>query len=257
MVHVLILRAAGTNCEVETARAFKIAGSDPKILRVNEVYRQKLNLMDYEIIAIPGGFSYGDDVSSGKILALELRYFLREALHRFISDGRLIIGICNGFQVLVKAGLLPAFEGPFIRQEATLAFNDIGYYHDRWVYLKCLNKNTPFTSHLKDIIELPVAHAEGKFIIGRDGLKKLERNNQIALIYVDEKGREADFPYNPNGSVRNIAGVTNPEGNIMGLMPHPERFIHPYHYPNWTRCIKEADGMKIFRSMVEYAKKKL
>ncbi|MBS7658062.1 MAG: phosphoribosylformylglycinamidine synthase subunit PurQ [Candidatus Bathyarchaeia archaeon] len=258
-VKVAVVRVAGTNCEIETAYAFKLAGAKPEIIHMNEFYKKRKNLEEYQVLAFPGGFSYGDDIAAAKLWANEIKYKLKKEVQQFVEEGKPVIGICNGFQVLVKTGLLPAFEEPMKKQEATLAFNNIGLYHDRWVYLKPESKKCIFTKNLNKIIFLPVAHAEGKFVINEEGLKKLEENNQIVFRYVNDKGELAGFPWNPNGSIGNIAGICNPEGNILGLMPHPERFIHKWMHPLWTKLNslpKEGDGLIIFKNAVEYAAKK-
>jgi phosphoribosylformylglycinamidine synthase len=258
-VKAVVLRVAGTNCDVETAYALKKAGADPEVVHMNQLYKGLKRLEDYQLMVFPGGFSYGDDVSAAVLWAKEIKHRLGGEVKRFVEEGKPVLGICNGFQVLVKAGLIPAFEGLMKKQEATLAFNDIGLYHDRWVYLKheaecpCV-----FTEGLNRLIYLPVAHAEGKFIIDPKGLEKLVENRQIVFRYVDQTGELKSFPYNPNGSVGNIAGICNREGNVFGLMPHPERFLHKYTHPYWTsvNLPEDGDGLHIFRKAVEYAEKR-
>jgi len=258
-VKVAVVRVAGTNCEIETAYAFKLAGAKPEIIHMNEFYKRRKCLEDYQILAFPGGFSYGDDIAAAKLWANEIKYKLKKEVKQFVEEGKPVIGICNGFQVLIKTGLLPAFEEPMKKQEATLAFNDIGLYYDGWVYLKPESKKCIFIKGLNKIIFLPVAHAEGKFVINEAGLKKLEENDQIVFRYVNNKGELAGFPWNPNGSMGNIAGICNPEGNVLGLMPHPERFLHKWMHPLWTKLSSlniEGDGLIIFKNAVEYASKK-
>lgn len=257
-VKAIVLRVAGTNCEVETAYAFKLAGADADIVHMKELYRRRRSLEEYQVLALPGGFSYGDDVAAAKLWANELKYRLGKDVKRFVEEGKPVIGICNGFQVLVKSGLLPAFESTIGKQEATLAFNDIGLYHDRWVYLRPESDKCVFTKGLRKLIFLPVAHAEGKFVIEPEGLRKLEENGQIVFRYTDGEGNLAGFPWNPNGSVGNIAGICNPEGNVLGLMPHPERYLHKWMHPLWTKLQNldpEGDGLILFKNAVEYASK--
>jgi phosphoribosylformylglycinamidine synthase len=209
-------------------------------------------------MVFPGGFSYGDDVSAAVLWAKELKYRLGGKVRRFVEEGKPVLGICNGFQVLVKAGLLPAFSGLMERQEATLAFNDIGLYYDGWVYLKHEPRcHCIFTEGLNDVVYLPVAHAEGKFVINQEGLEELWDSQQVVLRYVNQNGEFDGFPYNPNGSVDDIAGICNREGNVFGLMPHPERSLHVYMHPRWTgnAANKEGDGLHIFRKAVGYAEK--
>lgn len=251
---VIILRTAGTNCDYETEYAFKLAGARAERVHINRLIEGSVRLDDYDILAIPGGFSYGDDISAGVLLANELRYKLRDQVERFIEEGKLIIGICNGFQVLVKTGLLPRFEGMEGKQLATLHLNDSAKFECRWVYLRLESDRCVFTKGLKPIIYLPVAHAEGKFIAPNDVLDKLEENGQVVFRYVDEEGRIAGYPYNPNGSMRNIAGICDPTGRIFGLMPHPERYVWRYQHPRWTReeLPEEGDGLAIFKNAVRY-----
>ena len=257
-VRTIVLRVDGTNCDEETVIAFRKAGSLVDLVHINELIRKEKSLEDYQILCIPGGFTYGDDIAAGKIFSVLLKYKLKDELKKFIEEGKLVLGICNGFQVLVKTGLLPALNGLMKEQEATLAFNDCGYFQDRWVYLKHENKrNCVFTRGIKEIIYIPVNHAEGKFVAERRVIRKLEENDQIVFKYVDPEGNYAGFPWNPNGSMDNIAGVCNPDGNVFGLMPHPEKFIHKYMHPYWTRLNlkEEGDGFKIFRNAVEFARK--
>ena len=259
-VRTIVLRVEGTNCDEETVIAFKKAGSLVDLVHINELKKGKKSLEDYQILCIPGGFTYGDDIAAGKIFAVLLKYMLSKDVKRFVEEGKLVLGICNGFQVLVKDGLLPGLNGVMEKQEATLAFNDCGYFQDRWVYLKHENKGKcVFTKGIKDIIYVPVNHAEGKFVADREIIEKLEENDQIVFKYVDPDDNYAGFPWNPNGSIDNIAGICNPEGNVFGLMPHPEKFIHKWMHPYWTRLKleEEGDGFRIFKNAVEFAEKKV
>lgn len=255
---VIVLRTAGTNCDHETAYAFRTAGADVDLVHINQLTRGEKDLSSYQILAIPGGFSYGDDISAGKILANELRYKLRKPIEQFIADGKLMIGICNGFQVMVKAGLLPGFNGISDVQEVTLYTNDSGKFECRWVYLKSIDGNRcVFTKNMKEIIYLPVAHGEGKFTaINEKVLDALESSGQVVLKYVDPEGGYGGYPWNPNGSDRNIAGICDSTGRVFGLMPHPERYITRYNHPRWTRekLREEGDGLIIFRNAIEHAK---
>jgi phosphoribosylformylglycinamidine synthase len=274
-VRVLILRAAGTNCDMETAFAFQLAGADTELVHVNELTSKRKKLDGFQILAIPGGFTYGDDIASGKILANELKFELEDGMRRFVKDGNLIIGICNGFQILVKAGLLPNLAGDLKTIDTTLTLNDSARFEDRWVYLKKFQipnskfqRNSKFqipnsktacvwTEGIDDVIYLPVAHAEGKFIPKDDAvLRRLKKEGMIVFKYVDEKGKRAEYPANPNGSVEGIAGICDPSGRIFGLMPHPERHISYLQHPCWTRKRggEEGDGLKIFKNGVRFAK---
>jgi len=252
MVKVLILRVAGTNCDLETEWAFKLAGANPERVHINEIVKGKKKLKDYQILAIPGGFSYGDDIGAGKVLANEIRYKIWDQIEDFIKEKKPIIGICNGFQVLVKSGILPWNS----EQTVTLGWNDSGRFEDRWVYLKVEESVCKFTEGLPEIIRLPVAHSEGKFIPKSDKvLQKLKRKKQIVFRYVSPDGKISGYPYNPNGSVDNIAGICDEEGIILGMMPHPERCLLKFHYPDWTRMEESVEygiGFKIFEKMVKY-----
>lgn len=264
-IKVIVLRTAGTNCDKETAFAFQEAGAESELVHINELTRKEKVLDSYQIMAIPGGFTYGDDIASGKILANELKFRIGEALHKFIHGGKLIIGICNGFQVLVKAGLLPNLAGDSRTIESTLTLNDSDKFEDRWVYLKRAGSGRSasrciWTEGMDKIIQLPVAHGEGKFI-PKDAsiLKKIKDNGLVVFEYVDSAGRRAPYPYCPNGSVENIAGICDPTGRIFGLMPHPERHIMACQHPGWTRDKKKTggDGLAIFKNGVRYARKYL
>ena len=253
---VLILRTAGTNCDYETRYAFEKAGAKVDAVHINILLANKKLLEDYQILTLPGGFTYGDDVSAGKILANQIKYNLEEDIKTFIHEKKLILGICNGFQALTKAGLLPAIDKQ--HQEATLTFNDSNKFEDRWVYLKiCSNKSIFVKDEEISKIYLPVAHGEGKFVTQDESiLNKITMNQQIVLKYVNEQGEETGYPWNPNGSVRNIAGICDPTGQILGIMPHPERHVEPTQHPRWTRNgLKEfGDGFLIFRNAVDYIK---
>lgn len=260
MVKVAILFAAGTNCDSETAYAFELAGAKTDLVHINELKANRKSLANYQILAIPGGFTYGDYIAAGRILATELKYCLHEAIKQFIEDGKLIIGICNGFQVLVKAGILPGNNGYLTEQIVTLDANDSNRYEDRWVYLKNIEGNRClFTDGISELLYMPVAHAEGKFITKtKPILNQLKKNGQVVFCYVDENGKKTGYPYNPNGSMDNIAGICDPTGRIFGLMPHPERFIYQELHPHWTRKTKfKPQGQLIFQNAVKYAQKNL
>ncbi len=251
-IRALILRGPGTNCDVETAFAFQQAGAEVVFAHVNQLVRREQRLADYRIMVIPGGFTYGDDLGAGKVLANELRLKLGEDVVRFVESGGLILGICNGFQVLVKASILPE---PAQRDASglTLTSNDSGRFECRWVHLKT-NKESPcvFTKDI-DRMYLPVAHGEGKVVVTTpDVLPKLN----IALYYTDESGnRDAGYPHNPNGSVADIAGICDATGRVFALMPHPERHIRGSQHPQWTRlgAREHGDGFKIFQNAVSWA----
>ncbi|MDP3730377.1 MAG: phosphoribosylformylglycinamidine synthase I [Candidatus Omnitrophota bacterium] len=266
MVKVIVLRTAGTNCDKETAFAFEEAGAAAQLVHINRLSSGEKELSEYQILAIPGGFSYGDDIASGKILANELKYGIAEDVRKFVRDGKLIIGICNGFQILVKSGLLPNLSGDFKTIETTLTLNDSAKFEDRWVYLKraqdtrAQEHKCVWTKDINEIIYLPVAHGEGKFIPkDKNILAKLKKYGLIVFEYVDEKGNKKGFPYNPNGSVENIAGICDKTGRVFGLMPHPERHISFLQHPRWTRHKNRGrgDGFAIFKNGVDFVKKHL
>ncbi|MCK4248648.1 MAG: phosphoribosylformylglycinamidine synthase I [Candidatus Omnitrophica bacterium] len=259
-VKVLVLRTAGTNCDQETAHAFSLVGANADLVHINRLKEKEVKLNDYHILALPGGFTYGDDVASGKVLANELRYGLGEELDQFIEAGKLIIGICNGFQVLVKAGILPEHKAGDFDVSTTLTYNDSGKFEDRWVYLKSATEKCVWTKDLAEIIYLPVAHGEGKFMPEDNKvLEQLKKQGQIVFRYVDSKGKAAKYPENPNNSVDSIAGICDPTGRIFGLMPHPERHVHPASHPRWTRegLKSEGDGLAIFRNGVDFVAENL
>jgi len=250
-VRVLVLRGPGTNCDGETVFAFEQAGAEAERVHINRLVSKEVNLMDYQVMAVPGGFTYGDDVAAGKVLANELKLKLGEQVNRFVDDGRLIIGICNGFQILVKAGLLPRLKKNQ-SQRLTLTNNDSGKFECRWVYLG-VNPKSPcvFTKGMESMY-VPVAHGEGKFT---GNLKTINNANEV-VYYMDDKGnRKAGYPWNPNGSERNIAGICDDSGRIFALMPHPERHIRGTQHPQWTRfgAKKHGDGFPVFMNAVKYA----
>ena len=236
MVKVAVLRSAGANCNDETAQAFKMAGAEVEQVHINEFISSK-KLDEYDVLAIPGGFSYGDYISAGAILANQLVTKLKKQLDEFVQSGKIIIGICNGFQVLVKTGLLPG-DG----MKATLTNNSSGNFECRWIKL------------IGNYGEMhaPVAHAEGKFVADEETIELLEKNNQIVYKYSD-----SEFPANPNGSVNDIAGISNKQGNVIGLMPHPERHLTCENHPEWTRTVcEEGEGLQFFRKIIEKAEGK-
>ncbi len=249
--NVLVLRTAGTNCDLETEFAFRLAGAETCKLHVNALRREPDRLQDFHVLALPGGFSYGDDLGAGKVLANELLASLRPAIERFLADGKLIIGICNGFQVLVKTGLLPGNER--WKQQATLTFNDSGKFEDRWVHLQAPESRCALVE-AGERVYLPVAHAEGKLIVEDEAvMEEMRANGQIIYRYVAPDGGPADYPWNPNGSADDIAGICDPSGRVIGLMPHPERHCLPLHDPRWTRrgLQDEGEGLRFFRRAVQ------
>ena len=250
---VLVVRAPGTNCDQETAHAWQRAGATVETWHVNRLIEAPSDLDRFQVLTIPGGFSYGDDLGAGRILATRIGIVLGDAVRRFHDRGGLVLGICNGFQVLVRSGLLPGGPAPC---PTTLAHNDSGRFEARWVKLLPRPGQSPFVSFAEPI-ELPVAHGEGKFLTAEPALlDRLNQNRQLVLWYTGLEGRPTlDYPANPNGSARGVAGLCDPTGRIFGLMPHPERFIDSWQHPRWTRRdvnhAREGDGLRIFRSAVE------
>lgn len=253
-VNVLVLRGPGSNCDQETVFAFQQAGATASLCHINQLIRHERRLSDYQVFVIPGGFTYGDDIAAGRILGNELKVKLGEDIKVFVDNGGLILGICNGFQVMTKAGILPEMskaDAPPL----TLTNNDSGRFECRWVHL-LINKKSPcvFTQGL-DNIYLPIAHGEGKLVTDMRGLRELN----AVLYYTDEAGdRMAGYPHNPNGSMDNIAGVCDSTGRIFALMPHPERHIRFTQHPQWTRKKpkEHGDGFAIFQNAVKFAKSK-
>jgi len=238
-VRVLVLRAAGTNCDRETLRAFDLAGAKAEARHVNELLARPEMLETYDGVVIPGGFSYGDDIAGGRVLAAEWRHHLLEATQRFLARGGLLLGICNGFQVLLQTGLLP---GPASAgRKATLTHNDSHRYIDRWVELEAVSDRCPFVRR-GATYAFPIAHAEGKFVAGPEELARLEENGQVVFRYRK----------NPNGSMHDIAGICDETGRVLGLMPHPERHMEPWHHPAWTKrgLAEKTDGRRFFEALV-------
>lgn len=248
----LILRAPGTNCDEETAEAWSRAGAEAAIWHVNRLFESPAQLETFQILTLPGGFSYGDDLGAGRIMATRMAIALGDELKQFHDRGGLILGICNGFQALVRGGLLPGEpqSGP-----ATLAHNDSGKFECRWVRLLPRPGVSPFVT-FDEPIELPVAHGEGKWVMANDSaLDRLDRSGRVVLHYASHDGQPTmEYPANPNGSTGAAAGVCDPTGRIFGLMPHPERHIDPLQHPRWTRRSGDqpacGDGLRIFQSAV-------
>lgn len=261
----LVLTGFGLNCDEETAYALEVAGARPERVHLNSLIAGEKTLSEYQIFVVGGGFSWGDDHGAGVILAMRLRHRLQDDLLNFVEHGNLVLGICNGFQVLVNLGLLPMFEPRHFRRDVALIHNDCGGFRDQWVHLT-VNSNSPcvFTRGI-DHIELPVRHGEGKFYAENAVLHRLIDQGQVVLRYARADGRPAEglFPANPNGSIQDIAGICDPSGRIFGLMPHPEAFNHWTNHPDWTYfreqyrrggqpCPSEGAGIQLFRNALEY-----
>jgi phosphoribosylformylglycinamidine synthase len=266
-IRVLVMRAGGTNCDAETQRAFQELGVNAETRHLNEVVKAR-NLMDYDVLVFPGGFSYGDYVRSGAIFARLLSAKLGKELRAFINDNRPILGICNGFQILVEEGLLPGFEGVSAYPEASLANNIPQGFKCQWTYLKNENGGKCiFTSKIPKgaVLRLPIAHGEGRFLFPKEKetqlLQRLYDNDMMVLRYCDKNGAVAEgkYPTNPNGSFHDIAGICNREGTIFGLMPHPERALYWWQQPDWTsqqQMPQYGDGKLLFESLLAYLTKR-
>ncbi|MCP4115435.1 MAG: phosphoribosylformylglycinamidine synthase subunit PurQ [Desulfobacteraceae bacterium] len=265
-VRALVLTGFGLNCDMETAYAFELAGATARRVHINALVDRKVDLDDFHILAFGGGFSWGDDHGAGVVQALKLKNHLGDKLLSFVEKGRLVIGICNGFQTLVNLGLLPGLDNDYRARTVALTWNDCGNFRDQWVTLKG-NEESPcvFTKGMTSA-DMPVRHGEGKFVTDKELLERLIANNQVVFRYADENNEPArgKFPLNPNGSMDDIAGICDPTGRIFGLMPHPEAYNHVTNHPDWARQ-KEAlkregksldtgltPGMRIFRNGVDY-----
>ena len=261
----LILRTAGTNCDEETAYAFELAGAVAERVHLNRILENPRAMEQYQLLAIPGGFSYGDDIAAGRIFANQIVHHLRDALAAFIDAGKPVIGICNGFQVLIKTDLLPGPLAGQSGQTATLTNNDCGRFVDRWICLKPQSKRCIWTEGLADAgglpIDLPVAHGEGKFVPRNDLVRSaLWEQERVVFTYVKPDGSPAagHFPENPNGSIDDIAGICDDSGLVLGLMPHPERFVRMLQHPAWTSRNRgsaggDGAGLKLFFNAVRRA----
>jgi len=251
---IAILRTDGTNCDEELFYAFERAGGSSEMVHVNQLIHKEKNLRDFQILGLPGGFSYGDDILSGKILANELRNRLKSQLDTCIAEKKLLIGICNGFQTLVRMGYLPWSMQP--AEEVSLIFNDSGHFECRWIQIQVARSNCVFSRGLDNMIfDMPVAHGEGKFVVKNKAVgQKIIDNNHTVFQYVNDREKiTMDYPENPNGSFHSIAGITDLTGHILGLMPHPERNTLSHHHPNWrSKPVRLCNP--IFENAVTYFK---
>ncbi len=263
-VKALVITGVGLNCERETAAAFECCGAKAAQVHLNDLIAGKESLDSFHVLAFIGGFSFGDHLGSGTVFANKLKYSLRDALAKFVKDGKLVIGICNGFQTLTRLGLAPALDGKLFEQQAALTNNDSGVFRDDWIYLKG-NPASPcvFTKGV-DLIRLPIRHGEGKFVADDATLARLEAENMVALRYAAADGKIAtEFPENPNGSLNSIAGICDKSGRVFGLMPHPEAFLSPFNAPDWQtarlqgRLPEWGEGKIIFENAVGFAAERL
>jgi phosphoribosylformylglycinamidine synthase len=253
----LILRTAGTNCDGETAYAFERAGATAEFIHINRLLERPAMIHDYQLLAFPGGFSYGDDIAAGKILANQITHHLSDVLKQFVEAGKPVIGVCNGFQVLVKTDLLPGSLAGQSGQTATLTNNDCGRFVDRWIRVAPRSSKCIWTAGLEPT-DLPIAHGEGKFVPVNDEVRRaLWDQDQVALVYVkaDDSAANGRPPDNPNGSIDDIAGVCDASGLVFGLMPHPERYVEPFQHPAWTRqnpLPAVGLGLRVFENAVRH-----
>jgi phosphoribosylformylglycinamidine synthase I len=265
-IKVLVLSGYGLNCDYESAHAFELAGASALRVHINDLISGSVALAGFEIMVFVGGFSWGDDHGAGVIQAVRLKNNIGDNILEFIEKGKLVIGICNGFQTLVNLGLLPGFDGDYSNRSVALTFNDCGNFRNQWVNLK-VNADSPclFTKGMNHM-QLPIRHGEGKFYAEDDTIKRLKDNGQIVLQYADSDGNPAqgEFPFNPNGSVSDIAGICDATGRVFGLMPHPEAFHHLTAHPDWTRQKEMArrrskdwknarpEGLVLFKNAVNF-----
>lgn len=258
----LILQAHGSNRDFDVVDALTLAGADAIGIPLNELRMNKTLLSDFQLLALPGGFSYADALGAGKLLALDLASYFADEVQTFVDSGKPVIGICNGFQALVKSGILPGNSPspltpvPTGDGKVTLTFNAEGRFECRWVTLQPTSKHCIWTKALEDCVVCPIAHGEGNFQTNDQSLvATLQSLNQIALTYVHADGSPADgeYPANPNGSIHDIAGICNPQGNVLGLMPHPENHIYRWQHPRRTRGETSGSGLSLFENGVKYA----
>ena len=252
----LVLQARGSNRDFDVMDALTLVGADPLGVPLNDLRARKVNWNDFQMLIIPGGFSYADALGAGKLLALDLTSYFAAEIAAFVAAGKPVIGICNGFQALVKSGILPGNTEAGSSQN-TLTFNERGHFECRWVYIQPVSQKCLWTRDLDELMACPIAHGEGNFqSVSHTLINKFAENDQIALTYVSADGVPArgEYPGNPNGSVLDIAGICNPAGNVLGLMPHPENHIHAYQHPQWTRGVCGQSGSALFENGVKYAR---
>ena len=249
----LVLQAHGSNRDFDVMDALTLAGADPTGIPLNELRINNTLFRNFDLLVVPGGFSYADALGAGKLLALDLSSYFADEISAFVKSGKPVIGICNGFQALVKSGILPDREN---NNQVTLTFNEQGHFECRWVDLKPVSQKCIWTKDLSDNITCPIAHGEGNFQTTElFSISSFIANDQIALTYIhaDRSSANGEYPINPNGSVLDIAGICNPQGNVLGLMPHPENHIHVWQHPRHTRGEHGGSGLRLFENGVKYA----
>ena len=259
-VKVLVITGFGLNCERETSAAFEYCGATAEKVHLNDLLSGERKLDEFQILAFIGGFSFGDHLGSGTVFANRVKYNLKEQLQKFVADGKLVIGICNGFQTLTRLGLTPALNGKYFEQQIALDHNDCGTFRDDWIYIKADPSSPCIYTKGVDVLRLPIRHGEGKLVAGDKVIAEVERKNLSAVKYCDKDGADAvKFPANPNGSINSIAGVCDETGRVFGLMPHPEAFLSPFNSPDWSQqkadgvLPEEGEGVVFFRNAVNYA----
>jgi len=272
----LVLTGYGLNCDYETDFSLKLAGADSERVHINELVpsgkiNARVTLDNYHILVLGGGFSWADDHGAGVVMASKLRYNIGDQIEEFIKKGKLIMGICNGFQALVNLGLLQGFDDDYHSRKVALTYNDSGNFVDRWVTLRTQEDSICIFTRGISTLELPVRHGEGKFYAKKNIIDRLIEKKQVVIRYSDEQGRPAQgkWPFNPNGSLYDIAGVCDSTGRIFGIMPHPEAYNHYTNHPDWTRKREElarmgkeiekeeGEGITIFRNAVQYIQENL
>ncbi|PLX74297.1 MAG: phosphoribosylformylglycinamidine synthase [Desulfuromonas sp.] len=264
VVKAIVITGNGTNCEREVANACRLAGAECDIVHIAELLAGRVSLDHFQFLNLAGGFLDGDDLGSAKAGANRLKFAqvsggsetLTDQLQRFIAAGKLIMGVCNGFQLMVKLGLLPAIDGDYLTQTATLSHNDSGRFEDRWCQLQVEATSPCIYTRGLDQLYLPVRHGEGKFIANEATLAAIEQHRLVAMRYADNDGCPTMvYPSNPNGSLSAIAGICDPSGRLFGLMPHPEAYTHHTHHPRWTRdqnLPEEGMGLWLYRNAVDF-----
>lgn len=257
-----IIRVGGTNCDFETKVALEDLGLEADVVHMNQLLKGRTKLQDYQLLVIPGGFSYGDYVRAGAIWGKKLTSKFRKDLEKFIDEGKAVVGICNGFQVLVESGILPGLNGLSEYPEVALATNSSAKYECRWVHIKHQVSRCKLLSNVEKgvVLRIPVGHGEGRFVASKEVLDKIVDLDLVVFTYCKPDGSPAneEYPYNPNGSILDIAAICNPQGNVMGMMPHPERAYFGWQLPNWTHFDEPpayGDGRAILESIVDYVKK--
>lgn len=253
---VCILRTDGTNCDEELFYAFTKYGAQPEYVQVNNLRDKSKKLKDFQILAFPGGFAYGDDIASGKILAVELISFFKNEISEFIAKDNFVLGVCNGFQTLIRTGLLPF--GTLGKIDATLTTNDSGHFECRWAKIAVVKSKCEFLNpYIGKIADIAVNHGEGKLFAPKEIISKIENNDQVVFKYVDDQGKPTmSYPQNPSGTINAIAGICDQSGRILGLMPHPEKFVETTQHPNWRRAdFANQQAGFIIKSLVDYSLK--